>query len=96
MPSSTRPPAATISVEASAAGEAVRISVQDTGPGILPEDLPHVFDPFYRGRQSSRFRQGLGLGLTIANDLVKAHGGRLEMESTPGEGSRFTIVLPCP
>jgi two-component system, OmpR family, sensor histidine kinase BaeS len=90
------PPGGAISIDAGAQGEAVRISVRDTGAGILPEDQAHVFDPFYRGRQSSRFRQGLGLGLTIADDLVKAHGGRLEMESTPGEGSRFTIVLPCP
>jgi two-component system sensor histidine kinase BaeS len=90
------PTGGTITVEAVAAAEQVRISVQDSGPGILPEDLPHVFDPFYRGRQSSRFRQGLGLGLTIASDLVKAHGGRLEMESTPGQGSRFSILLPRP
>ncbi|MDO9066669.1 MAG: ATP-binding protein, partial [Chloroflexota bacterium] len=90
------PTGGTISVEAGAPGETVRIRVSDTGPGILPEDQAHVFDPFYRGRQSSRVRQGLGLGLTIANDLVKAHDGRIEMESTPGEGSRFTIVLPCP
>jgi two-component system sensor histidine kinase BaeS len=89
------PAGGAISVVASAAGEAVRISVGDTGPGILPEDQAHVFDPFYRGHQSSRFRQGLGLGLTIARDLVKAHGGRLDMETTPGQGSRFTIVLPC-
>ncbi len=90
------PPGGTIAVEAGASADAVRISVRDTGPGILPGDQPHVLDPFYRGSQSSRFRQGLGLGLTIASDLVKAHGGRLEMESTPGQGSRFTILLPCP
>ena len=53
-----------------------------------------IFTPFFRGRQGRRFQQGMGLGLSIARDLVVAHAGHLEMESTPGEGSRFTIVLP--
>ena len=66
----------------------------DTGSGISEADQARVFDAFYRGSQAGRFPQGLGLGLTIAYDLVAAHGGRLEMESTPGAGSRFTIRLP--
>ena len=84
----------TVSVEAAAGAEAVEIVVADTGPGISETDQARVFDAFYRGSQSGRFPQGLGLGLTIAYDLVAAHGGRLLMQSTPGAGSRFTIRLP--
>jgi two-component system sensor histidine kinase BaeS len=72
----------------------VWIQVGDTGPGIVPEEQERIFEPFYRGRQARRFPQGLGLGLTIARDVVNAHGGRLDLTSTPGEGSRFTIYLP--
>jgi len=68
--------------------------VSDTGPGIDPEDRASIFDPFYRGHSITRFPQGLGLGLTIANDLVVAHGGRIEVESTPGQGSYFTVWIP--
>lgn len=66
----------------------------DTGVGIAPEDQEKVFTPFYRGSQGSRIKQGMGLGLSIARDLVIAHGGRIEVESTPGAGSRFTIWVP--
>jgi signal transduction histidine kinase len=68
--------------------------VMDTGPGISPDDQAHVFEPFYRGHTARRFPQGMGLGLTIARDLVVAHGGRLEVMSALGHGSRFTIALP--
>jgi signal transduction histidine kinase len=87
-------PGGAISVEADAQNGEVWIQVSDTGAGIEPEDLPQIFTPFYRGRSITRFPQGMGLGLTIANDLVVAHGGRLEVESTPGQGSCFTIRLP--
>ena len=83
-----------VSVEASAGDDGVRITVADTGPGITEADQARVFDAFYRGTQAARFPQGLGLGLTIAYDLVAAHGGRLEMQSAPGAGSRFTVILP--
>jgi signal transduction histidine kinase len=68
----------------------VVISVADTGRGIPPEDRARVFDPFY-----SRKPTGSGLGLTIAQRIVSAHGGRMELESTPGQGTRVTIALPC-
>jgi signal transduction histidine kinase len=68
----------------------VVISVADTGRGIPPEDRGRVFDPFY-----SRKPTGSGLGLTIAQRIVAAHGGRMELESTPGQGTRVTIALPC-
>jgi signal transduction histidine kinase len=70
------------------------IAVRDSGPGIAPEETERIFEPFYRSRQDRRFPQGLGLGLTIARDLVEAHGGHLELITEPGEGSRFTIYLP--
>ena len=72
----------------------VWIRVQDTGVGIPPEEQARIFEPFYRGSSSRRFPQGMGLGLSIARDLLVAHGGRIEMESAPGGGSTFTLWLP--
>lgn len=83
-----------VSVEAGAEDGGVWIQVSDTGPGIEPEEQASIFTPFYRGRPAGRFPQGMGLGLTIAHDLVIAHGGQLEVDSTPGQGSHFTIQLP--
>jgi signal transduction histidine kinase len=75
--------------------DAVAIDIQDSGSGIAAEDLPHVFERFYRGdRSRSRRAGGAGLGLTIARELVAAHGGKLIAESQPGAGARFTIRLP--
>ncbi|MGW2104601.1 sensor histidine kinase [Streptomyces olivaceoviridis] len=73
----------------------VRIEVSDTGPGIAPEDLPHVFDRFWRAEKSrSRQTGGSGLGLSIVRKLIEAHGGTVEARSTPGAGSTFTLRLP--
>ena len=84
----------TISVLAASQKEEAWIQVSDNGPGIAPEEQKQIFEPFYRSQQEQRFPQGLGLGLTIARDLVEAHGGRLELHSTPNKGSTFTIFLP--
>lgn len=70
----------------------VRVSVADTGAGISPEDLPHVFDRFYRAKGQNR--KGSGLGLAIAKWIAEAHGGTLTVESKPGMGSTFTLRLP--
>jgi len=70
----------------------VRFSVQDSGTGILPEHLPHLFDRFWQARKSAR--AGAGLGLTIARGIVEAHGGRIWAESEPGLGSMFHFTLP--
>jgi signal transduction histidine kinase len=70
------------------------IGVADNGPGIPLDQQRAIFEPFFRGHQDNRIKQGMGLGLTIARDLVVAHGGHLELDSTPGEGSRFTIWIP--
>jgi two-component system OmpR family sensor kinase len=81
-------------VTAGATHEEVWIAVADTGPGIASEEQTSVFEAFYRSDRERRFPQGLGLGLTIARDLVIAHGGTLELKSELGEGSRFTVRLP--
>ena len=84
-----------IRVEASRAGNWVLVSVSDTGEGIEPEDLPYVFDRFYRvDRSRTRATGGSGLGLTISKGLVDAHGGSLQVESTRGVGTRFFFTLP--
>ncbi len=77
-------------------GDKVRLSVQDTGIGISPEHLPHLFERFYRVDKSrSRAGGGSGIGLTIARHLVEAHGGQIEAASDgPGLGSTFSITLP--
>jgi len=71
------------------------IKVSDTGIGILPEDLPHIFERFYRADPArSRDHGGTGLGLTIVQNIVQEHEGDIEVESTPGRGSTFTLKLP--
>jgi two-component system OmpR family sensor kinase/two-component system sensor histidine kinase BaeS len=70
------------------------IRVSDTGSGIAPEDLPHVFDRFYRGDRSRSRAGGAGLGLAIVRQIVAAHGGRIEVASPPGAGTTFTVTLP--
>ena len=77
-------------------GEQARIICRDTGPGIPAEDLPHIFERFYRAEKSrTRGRTtGFGLGLSIANWIVERHGGRIEVESKEGKGTTFAIWLP--
>jgi signal transduction histidine kinase len=85
-----------IALRAKTADGGVCITVSDTGAGILSEDLPYVFDRFWKGDRS-RTRAGgggSGLGLAIARQLVQAHGGRIAVESTVGQGTTFTIDLP--
>jgi signal transduction histidine kinase len=72
----------------------VEVCVVDQGPGIHPDDLPRLFRKFERGR-GTEGRDGLGLGLYGARRLVEAHGGRIDVESTPGAGSRFRVRLPA-
>jgi signal transduction histidine kinase len=84
-----------ILVAAHADGDRVAFSVRDTGQGIAPEDVPHVFDRFYRSEQSrNRSHGGAGLGLAIARQLIEAMGGEIGVESALGEGTVFTIRLP--
>ncbi len=75
--------------------EGIYIAVSDSGPGIPAEHLPHLFEPFYRVDQArSRELGGVGLGLAIAHELVRAHGGDLTVHSVPGEGSTFSVHVP--
>ena len=84
-----------VSIETDFGERTARIRVKDTGSGIPAEDLPFVFDRFWRG-EKARSRDGAssGLGLAIAQQLVKSHGGQIEVESTLGQGTTFTIELP--
>ena len=89
------PEGGAVSVSAHATDSAIEVTVSDTGSGIAPEDLPRLFDRFYRSDPSrDRSTGGTGLGLTIARRLVEAHGGAIEAESELSQGSRFTLRLP--
>ena len=89
------PGGGTIAVNARSVVGGVEVSVRDSGDGIRPEDLPHVFEQFYRGEKSrSRATGGAGLGLAIVKSFVEAHSGAIRAESKVGEGTRFTFFLP--
>jgi signal transduction histidine kinase len=91
----------TLSSELSSSGQ-LRIRVEDRGPGIPSKELPHVFERFYRvdkirtrqGDGGGHGQGGTGLGLPIANTIVEAHGGRIEVASRPGEGTKVSLYLP--
>jgi signal transduction histidine kinase len=85
-----------VTVSASRHNGSVDVAVADTGPGIAAEDLPRVFERFFRVDESrSRDDGGTGIGLAIARSVVEAHGGRIWAESEPGRGSTFTFELPA-
>jgi signal transduction histidine kinase len=85
-----------INVRMSQTARAVRIEINDTGPGIDPLDLPHIFERFYRGEPSRRRdRGGMGLGLVIARELVQAHGGTIGIDSSTGQGATAWFTLPA-
>jgi two-component system, OmpR family, sensor histidine kinase BaeS len=76
-------------------GEGLHLEISDTGGGIGPEDLPHIFEHFYRAdRSRARSSGGTGMGLAIVRSLVEAHGGHVSAESAPGRGSTFVVTLP--
>jgi signal transduction histidine kinase len=84
-----------IEVSLSDAGDRAELTVRDSGCGITPEDLPHVFERFYRARHAqSRSYEGSGIGLALVQDLVRLNGGTVSAESEPGRGSSFRVSVP--
>jgi signal transduction histidine kinase len=89
------PDGSAIALATKSVPDGIQVDVADTGEGIAPADLPHVFDQFFRGEKSrSRQTGGTGLGLAIAKRIVEAHHGRIWVESEVGQGTRFSFVLP--
>jgi signal transduction histidine kinase len=88
------PPGGRVVVSARQAGTETAVSVQDNGPGIPPEELNRIWERLYRG-DKSRSQRGLGLGLSLVKAITEAHGGRVEVESAPGAGAKFTVVVPA-
>ena len=90
------PPGTPIDLRVSQNPTTVRVEVTDHGPGIAPDDLPKVFDRFYRADVArARASGGSGLGLAIASAIVHAHGGTVGVESPPGRGATFWVELPA-
>jgi two-component system sensor histidine kinase KdpD len=89
------PRGAPIAVTATVANDELVLKVRDHGPGIDAEDLPRLFERFYRGRHAERRLVGTGMGLSIANGVLAAEGGRISAENCAGGGAEFTIVVPA-
>lgn len=83
-----------IIIAASASGNEITVSVSDKGRGITPDQLPHIFDRFWQAAQSNIRTRGAGLGLPIAQGIIRAHGGQMHAESTPGQGTTVSFTLP--
>ena len=94
------PPGGSARAEADRTGAVVRFRVQDTGPGIDPDELPRIFERFFRGRNAAEAQdgapQGVGLGLSIVQSVARAHGGSVSVHSAPGAGSTFDLEIPSP
>ena len=88
------PPGGQVTLTTRADGASARLTVADTGPGIPPADLPHIFERFWRGTATAS-RSGSGIGLAVAAELAAAHGGTLTAASPPGSGAVFTLTLPA-
>jgi len=80
-----------ITIRTSAQDGMATMAVSDTGRGIAPDDLPRIFDPFFTTRAPGK---GTGLGLSVSYEIVKKHGGSIEVNTTPGAGATFAVKLP--
>jgi two-component system sensor histidine kinase BaeS len=87
------PPGTAVVVEGDSTGDELRVSVEDSGRGIAADALPHIFEEFYQAPERSE--PGAGLGLAVARELTEAHGGRLDVSTAVGRGTRFTVSLPA-
>ena len=87
------PPGGQVTLTTRADCASARLTVADTGPGIPPADLPHIFERFWRGPAASR--SGSDIGLAVAAELAAAHGGTVTAASPPGSGAVFTLTLPA-
>ncbi|MBN2303047.1 MAG: GAF domain-containing protein, partial [Anaerolineae bacterium] len=88
------PEGGAITVSLASAGGTVRLAVRDTGIGIAPDKQRFIFDRFFRTDEASQMTSGTGLGLAITREIIELHGGQITLDSTPGEGSTFTVILP--
>jgi signal transduction histidine kinase len=84
-----------VRVDVHSRGGAPTVVVEDTGMGIAPGELPHVFERFYRGEEARGVTEGAGLGLSIARRIVAGHDARIDVRSEPGRGTRVTVVFPA-
>ena len=85
----------TVTVQVGEQGETIWVRVADTGAGIAPAELPYIFQVFYRGDEARPpEKQGMGLGLALCREIIKAHQGQIEVESTEGQGTCFIFTLP--
>ena len=87
------PPGGSVTVEVGGGADGASVVVSDTGPGISPEDVDQIFEPFYRG-QAQKSIPGTGLGLPIAKRIAEGHGGRIELQTAVGRGATFRVFLP--
>ncbi len=85
----------TLGVEEGLQGSVLRFDVEDTGPGMAPDDIVRAFEPFAQGHAGRRRSAGLGIGLALSRQLARGLSGDLEVRSTPGEGSRFRLTIPA-
>jgi len=84
-----------INISAGVENNRIWVRFCDSGPGIPLEEQKNIFKPFFQGSYAQRIKQGMGLGLSIADDLIKAHDGTIDLESAPGKGSTFTVWIPA-
>ena len=89
------PPNQPITLSAEIEERRLQVTVDDEGPGIDPDDLPFIFEKYYRGKQQKGSSTGTGMGLAIARAILKAHRGGIVVRSKPGQGARFTFWIPA-
>jgi signal transduction histidine kinase len=87
-------PGGEIRISGQVRADSVIVCVSDQGPGVAPEDIPHIFDRFYRAPDMARNTKGAGLGLYLARAIIEAHQGRIWVDTAPGQGVRFCFSLP--